>query len=333
MTRRDFLRTSAAAAAVGATGSWMTSHSAAGAEAGPYVAYSESSYFRSRVTKAPVDAARTRAFRSFMASHPDQREYAYPRINGVEGNRWGTSFALGTADDPIWRVRNRSNSNPRGEVLETKGFHAPEWLGDILTGTNDSPFCVIDTASGITVFCTEATVVGDHLIDVRHGAVTHHASNGLDYRNPRSNNQDNFTSRGRVSDAMVIRADLVRYGVDNDTDLGHVLHMFLAETNSADGFCHPMVGAESGKNGFGAEGERLAIDPAVDVTKRGLSPEGLVIARTLQNHGCYIGDNSGSASCLKAQQETSAHPVWDGRLGRDSLKGLTWDDFVVIRRG
>jgi hypothetical protein len=130
---------------------------------------------------------------------------------------------------------------------------------------------------------------------------------------------------------MVIRKDLVRYGVDNDTDLGHVLHLFLVETNSRDGFCHPMIGEESDKSGFGAEGERLANDPGIDLTKRGLSPEGLVIARTLQRRGCYIGDNSGSASALKAQQENSDRALWHSRLKADSLHGSTWDDFVVLR--
>jgi hypothetical protein len=34
---------------------------------------------------------------------------------------------------------------------------------------------------------------------------------------------------------------------------------------------------------------------------------------------------------LKAEQETSTHPVWNGRLNQDSLAGLRWDDFVVLR--
>jgi hypothetical protein len=201
----------------------------------------------------------------------------------------------------------------------------------MLTQTDDSPLCVVDRARGFTLFCANAELVGRHRIRATAAAVTYHSSNGLDYRNPRSDDARNFTSRGRISDAMVIRRDLVRYGVDHHTDLGHVLHLFLVETNSRDGFRHPMVGAESGKTGFGAEGERLAIDPDIDLGRRGLSPEGLVIARTLQRRGCYIGDNSGSASALKAQQENSDRPLWRGRLKADSLKGITWDDFVVLR--
>ena len=56
-----------------------------------------------------------------------------------------------------------------------------------------------------------------------------------------------------------------------------------------------------------------------------------MIARTLQRHGCYIGDNAGSASALKAQQENAARPLWRRTPRQDSLRGITWDDFVVLK--
>jgi hypothetical protein len=87
-----------------------------------------------------------------------------------------------------------------------------------------------------------------------------------------------------------------------------------------------MVGAESGKSGFGAEGMRIRIKPNVDLAARGCSPAGLAVARTLQHHGAYLGDNSGSSSGLKAEQGSSA-------LTRDALKCVTWDDFVFVQRG
>jgi hypothetical protein len=294
----------------------------------PFLPYGRDSYFRSKIRGSTVDAERTEIFRAFMRAHPEQA-YPYPRINGVEGNEWGTAYAMGDRGMPVWRLVGEHH--PKADVLFRRGFHAPVWLGEMLTGTNDSPLCVVDRASGFTMFCANAEVVGRRKIRVSSAGVTYHSSNGLDHRNRRSNDKRNFTSRGRISDAMVIRKDLVRYGVKHGTDLGHVLHLFLVETDSSAGFRHPMVGEESGKSGFGAEGERLAIKRSVDLSKRGLSPEGLVIARTLQRYGCYIGDNAGSSSALKAQQETADRPLWDRRLRRDSLKGITWDDFVVLK--
>jgi hypothetical protein len=281
------------------------------------------------VTGLSQDPLRTAAFRAFMRTHPDQRSYAYPRIHGTGTNRWGTAYALGTAADPIWKLTGAVSS--MCSTLAVNGFHAPAWLSTVLTGTSDSPFCVIDLGSGFTVFGTKASIVGPRTIAVQSAGVTYHASNGLHRSNPLSNDRRNTTSRGRISEAMVIRSDLVDHGVATNSDLGHVLHLFLVETRSSDGHRSPMVACENGKFGFGAEGERIAIDPSVDLSRRGLSPAALVVARTLQRYGCYFGDNAGRESALKAEQETSTHPVWNKRLGQDSLAGLRWDDFVVLR--
>lgn len=333
MSRRTMVRGSLAAVAVGTAGRQLLLPPSAGAATtATYLPYTADSYFRTPVTGIAVDNTRTTAFRSFMSTHPDQSRTAYPLIKGVTGNSWGTPFAVGTASDPVWKVRNLAGASSRNRVLQTTGFHAPAWLSQVVTGTSDSPLCVFDTVNRVTVFLTKVSPAGTNLLDVAgSGGVTYHASNGLDGRNPRANDARNFTSRGRISDAMVIRQDLVAKGVANNTDLGHVLHMFIVESKTADGFRHPMVGAESGKAGFGAEGERLAIAPTVNLATRGLSPEGLVIARTLQRYGCYIGDNAGSGSSLKAEQETTARPVWGGRLSSSSLKGITWSDFVVLK--
>jgi len=306
--------------------------SAAARRRTPYLPYTPNSYFRSDVASLAVDGEATSRFLDFMATFPEQQEFAYPRLTGMDGNLWGMPWARGTAKDPIWRIRSIGEENEHNVRLQKKGFHAPPWLADVLTGTNDSPLCVMDTESGKTVFVTNAAAAGDYLLDVGSAGVTYHATNGLDHRHPRSNGARNFTSRGRISDAMVIRRGLVEHGIKSNTDLGHVLHMFFVETSSADGFRSPMVGEESGKHGFGAEGTRIAIRSDVNLAKRGLSPAALVIARTLQVRGCYHGDNSGSASILKAEQENPKHPVWKGRLRQDSLKRLRWDDFVVLTR-
>jgi hypothetical protein len=56
---------------------------------------------------------------------------------------------------------------------------------------------------------------------------------------------------------------------------------------------------------------------------------GLAIARTLQQHGAYLGDNSGSGSGIKTEQNAS----YPG-LTADSLQGcMTWDDIEFLPRG
>ena len=331
LTRRELLASAAAATAlvaIAATAPWSPTRSGATA---PFRAYTSDSFFKSQVLGAPVDSARTTAFRSFMKAHIDQSGTPYPVIRGVAGDKLGMPYAMGLADDPVWKLTDTVPSTV--EFLKTTGFTAPEYLGAMLTGTSDSPFVVIDRANGMTVWGAQAKVVGPYLISVGAAGAFSHASNGLDRRNPRSDSNSNFRSRGAIPDAMVIRRDLVDWGIANDTDLGHVLHLFMVETLTADGFCHPMVGEESSKHGFGAEGERIAISPTVNVAARGLSPTGLVIARTLQNYGAYFGDNAGAQTALKAEQTSTALDVWGTSLTATTLKNITWDDFVVLPQG
>lgn len=334
MSRRSFLRnTFAAAAAASVAGGLSLPESAAAATTGaPFIPYTADSYFRSRVAGTAIDPARTSAFRTFMKAHPDQRKFAYPKITGVSGNQWGTTYHLSSAADPVWKLRGSLNAQT--QILVTQGIHiADSVLARIPSGTQDRAMLVVDPVFGYSVFLTDCVPdYATHTIGTSSAGVTLHSSNGLDRRNPRSNDTRNFTSRGRISDAGVIRPDLLNYAVANNTGLGHVLQFWLVETLTTDGFRHPMVGMESSKYGFGAEGERVAIDPSVNLGARGLSGAALAVGRTLQDHGAYIGDNSGSSTMLKGAQATSSYNPYAGtNLGRDCLRGITWDDFIVLK--
>jgi hypothetical protein len=304
--------------------------SVAAAASSAFLPYSADSYFKSTVTGAPIDQALTDSFHTFMATNAAQKGTPYPLIRGVGGNHWGTVYAEGQATDPVWKLTGTVPSAV--SQLKTVGFHAPESLGSQLTGTSDSPFVVMDRGSGISVWGAKASVVGTHLITVGAAGFFQHASNGLDRRDPLSNSTTSYRSRGAIPDSMVIRKDVMTQAIATGSDLGYVLHMFMVETNSAAGFVHPMVGAESGQSGWGAEGTRLAVKPTAVLT--GCSPTAKVIALTLQRHGAYIGDNAGSQSSFKAEQDNAAKSIWGTSLTSDSLKGcVSWSDFQVVKAG
>jgi hypothetical protein len=254
----------------------------------------------------------------------------------VETSNFGMVYDMGTCSDPIWKFDSGGTLPTQWDSLRTTGFHADPNLGSWLTGTTDSPIVVIDTCSGFTVW---ASKVSNPSAGILHSigsiGAFEHASNGLDRRDtPYTNSTVNERSRGNIPDSMLIRKDLMDYGIANNTDLGHVLEIFWVETDDAAGHIHPMVGHESPRSGWGAEGWRLAIDPAVDLTTRACTPQALVIARTLQNFGGYIGDNSGGATAIKAEQDRTGSPVWNNTLQIDELAGcFTWDDMVVIQPG
>jgi hypothetical protein len=177
------------------------------------------------------------------------------------------------------------------------------------------------------------TVVTGSTVNVSSAGSFAHDTNGLDRRNPASNSQLNERSRGVIPDSMLIRPDVLDYAIHHNTGLGYTFEVFWMETNSAAGFTSPMVGAENGQFGVGAEGQRLRIKPGIDLAARpGCSPTtnpvGLAIARTLQQNGAYIGDNSGSGSGIKTAQN-ARYPG----LGTDSLRGcMTWNDIEFLAR-
>ena len=296
--------------------------------------YGADSYFRSRVDGAgiPVDQARTTAFHAFMKSHPDQggKGITWPKVN-VNAD-WAMSYHVGRASDPIWRLKGGNTDHPLLKILTTQGFHMADSVADTFpTGNQDRPGVMVDGVFGYTVqFADAVPDKATRTITVSNAGIMWHSSNGLDYRNRRSDDKRNFTSRGRVLDAMVIRRDLLDRAMQNGTGLGHVLHLFFVETKTSDGFIHPMVGDESNKNGWGAEGERIRIKPGINLAARGLSGACLAVARTLQENGAYLGDNSGSSTQLKASQP---HHYVGTNLTTDCMKGrVSFDDFEVISR-
>jgi hypothetical protein len=294
----------------------------------PFIAYSETSFFRTPLPDlAPVDPESDRGI-AFVQRRDSSR---YPLIRGVEGDDWGMPFALGTCADPIWTLQGRKVPE-EVSFLTTEGFHAPSSLGGSLTLTNDSPMVVVDLCGtpsmprGLSVWAADVRPLGPQTLRVGAAGAFQHDSNGLDSRNPRSDSELNFRGRGAIPDAMVIRDDLLEWAMATDGDLGHVLHMFWWETDTEAGFVHPMVGDESDKHGFGPEGIRIRVRPEVDLTERDCSRAGLVVARTLQRFGAYLGDNSGAATSLKAQQGSTL-------ITQDALSCLTWDDFAFVQRG
>lgn len=291
--------------------------------------YSASSFFKSRVENATVDSARTTQFHEFMRTAPDQKSITWPKIN--MNNSWAMSYHVGKASDPVWRLKGGNTGNSRLQVLTTQGFHMADSVADTFpTGSQDRPGVMVDPVFGYTVqFADAVPDKATRTITVSNAGIMWHSSNGLDYRNAKSDDSRNFTSRGRILDSMVIRRDVLDKAIASNTGLGHVLHLYFVETNTAHGVRSPMVGAESGKYGWGAEGERIKLKSSIDLKARGLTGAALAVARTLQQNGAYLGDNSGSSTQIKASQAS----VYTGtNMATDMFQGkISWTDFEVVK--
>ena len=80
----------------------------------------------------------------------------------MDGNAWGTAYAMGGPRMPVWRLVGEHN--PKADILVHPRLPRAGVAGQMLTGTNDSPLCVVDRASGFTLFCANADQVGSRRI-------------------------------------------------------------------------------------------------------------------------------------------------------------------------
>jgi hypothetical protein len=78
------------------------------------------------------------------------------------------------------------------------------------------------------------------------------------------------------------------------------------------------------------EGARLRLDPSLtedELAELGLSEEGLVIARALQEYGMILIDVAGRPKIYAEYEETAA---WDGAITEDTVRALPLDRFEVV---
>ena len=244
-------------------------------------------------------------------------------------------YGVGTASDPVYKLTGNMPSNVANQ-LKTIGFHAPASFADKLTGTSDSPFVVVDKATGISIWGAGASKVNDTTINVTSAGYFTHGTNGLDSKSIGGKSDCPAkgvvctVSRGRIPEAFLVTSAEFATADANHTGLGHVLELFWPETDSS-GCKLPMSGCESGNSGVGIEGQRIALDPTIDIVDRpGCSNEADVIVRTLQQNGAYIGDNAGGNSLVIKAEQGGSFP----NLSQNELQGcVTASDFVATTDG
>lgn len=327
-------------------------------QTGPYLPYTPTSYLRAPLPSDWVTThkAADSAFGISWLMANDQTDQ--PKLNGVPTtnggstvNGWGIGFGLGQCTDPVWHFEAGSNVPTQDSFLLPggSGFHAPAGWQNHFPSNNDSPIEVIDRCGnstfpgGFSVWAANVAYSGSNTL-VKNplsnsggivGGAFDDTSNGVDHRDSHSNSTLNETSRGNIPESFGIRTDLVQAAEQgaNGGTLGHVLQVFLVETNSAAGVSSPMVAAESGQAGCGgaahpticAEGQRMAILPTW-TPPAGCTGAAKVVALTLQKYGMYIGNNSGSGSAIKVQQDDTTTGLWKNSLA----SCFTYNDMAFL---
>jgi hypothetical protein len=279
----------------------------------PYRAFSASSWWNSPLpAQAPANPDST-AVLNYLRTAPDNAGGCL-RLAGAQ-NGWGQPVYWARPGDPRYAVTGVQGRRPP----ELRSLRIP--VGARAADNSDGSMSVYDLSAGYVTLLTDAHYDPSTNHWTASGAsVTYLHSNGLDVGTGRSNNpHDTGTHRGNNGADSVVRWDEVQAGA-----IDHVLKVSSGPELSTR-WVFPMTGSDGRAPGddpaVPPEGLRLRIKPSVDLSKLGLHPQALVIAKALQTYGMYLGD-SGGATALKLE-DTAIE-------GRGRLWGVTKEDLCSL---
>lgn len=217
-------------------------------------------------------------------------------------------------------IHHARPGDPEGRVLPLGDFDPPEWEALRIPSrarpapNDDAEMVVWDTDRGLLVHLFDARWVDGQWF-AQGGSVRHLGSNGLPSRVAGHDDPRNVgTSRGNNG---------LTFGISwQEVEEGAVSHVVKVATGPETSERHvwPMWGSDGDATDPAAppQGLRLRVRPEVDLEALGLQGQALVIARGLQTHGMYVGDNGGRTS-IKLQ----AHRPW--RVDATSLAALPFE--------
>jgi hypothetical protein len=251
----------------------------------------------------------------------------YLRLAGASSTgKWGNPVYQATPSDPAYAVVNTCS------LAQPPAFASVRIpLGARPDPSSDAAMTVYDASAGLVDgFWHAAYDATRDVWSACGGTVYALGSNGLHHGLAASDDPRNTGHRGVPPSAYA-----VLYGEIQAGSIDHVLKIAVDTTGCAHVF--PMVGDECGTTAADAppEGTRIRIDPSIDLTKLGLSPAALVIARALQRYGAIIGDQSGGPTALKLENTIAEGDgfSWNQVLAARSLRAIPLGMFEVVQLG
>lgn len=323
MSRFASLRLAAATCATIALAGALTSTPTANAAVAVPRAFSATSYWNTPLPAgAPVDT-RSASIIDFLktdSSHP------YIRVIGTESSGgWGEPIFWAKPTDPVYNVIATRYTLPP----EFRSLRIP--AAARVPATSDAQMTIYDLERGAVYKLQKAVYnATTDRWSAGGGSYYYLGSNGLHGSLDESDNASNSGHRGNPPAVHAVRWDEIQAG-----SIDHVLKIAVNTANRD--HVWPMVGSDGDSTSPAAppQGARLRIKPSIDLSKLGLSPPALVIARALQRYGAVVGDSSGGPAALKVENTVLEGRgwLWKGVLDAASLRAIPFSMFEVTKLG
>jgi hypothetical protein len=141
--------------------------------------------------------------------------------------------------------------------------------------------------------------------------------------------------RGASASSLALLGGLITIADLEAGRIDHALAMAVP-TTAAGTFTWPAQRSDGKTTGPSAipEGTHFRIDPALDLSTLGLTPEGLVIARAAQRYGIVVRDGAANVTFYAEDPaSTGANPygrLFRGRYANEVLRGFPWNRLQVV---
>ena len=122
--------------------------------------------------------------------------------------------------------------------------------------------------------------------------------------------------------------------------INHAMSLLIPDAATWNNFSYPAQRSDGNSSAAGAipEGTRFRLDPSLDVTKLGLTPVGVMIARAAQKYGFVVTDQSGAVavqaeSGVPMQQATGTNPwtaIMNGTPSYQMLTNFPWTKLQAL---
>lgn len=297
------------------------------------------------ITFAPGNPYTTRIDKAPLAANSDRLAAA---LAGQVRNFWG-----GVAATNAYGFNVAFNVAPKGTPRIRVGFHDCQNKRSVPSGLYDGPGHFVDVpvprgavaANGsdgqMTVYDPAADQVWDFW-QMRRNAGTGRweacwggrLDNVSKTIRPVYPAPYGASASGLVIAGGVITADDVRRN-----EINHAMNLGIIDVSRWDTHSWPANRSDGTQPPGTAimEGQRLRLDPTLDLTRYNLTPFGRLVAEAAQRYGFIVTDRSGAVGVAtesgapeKARTGVNPWPVLLGGEAYDALKGFPWDRVQVL---
>jgi len=217
----------------------------------------------------------------------------------INWERWSIAVAYAKTSDPLATLEDTKSK-------KTYRIHIPK--DATITGGTDGHLSIIQPDGRWAYELYAATKVNDNKWTSTRVVETDLFSDGL--------------RDGARASSISHLIGLIRTHEVAEKKIPHVLALGLPDESLKDGFVWPARGQDTSSNKYSGTvpmGSLFAIPPDVDLSKLGLSAEGMALGRALQDYGAYVLIRSGTAALFA---EPTANSSAMNRMKSDYQKKL-----------